>query len=57
VSSVEQQFGQAGFESVPHTPPSRVRIQTGPLAEAGPSSGRRELSVESVFDVREVSVH
>ena len=57
MSSVEQQFGQAGFESVPHAPPSRVRIQTGPLAEAGPSSGRRELAVEAVFDVREVSVH
>jgi len=36
--------------------PSRVRIHSGSLAEAGPSGGRRELAVESVFDVHGVSV-
>jgi phosphate transport system ATP-binding protein len=37
--------------------PSRVRIHTGPLTEAGPSAGRRsEIPVESVFEVNDVSV-
>jgi phosphate transport system ATP-binding protein len=37
--------------------PSRVRIQTGPLAQAGPSHGRRpEMPVETVFEAVDVSV-
>jgi phosphate transport system ATP-binding protein len=43
----------AGTPSVP----SRVRIQTGPLTEAGPLSGRQaEMPVESVFEAIDVSV-
>jgi phosphate transport system ATP-binding protein len=38
--------------------PRRVRIQTGPLAEAGPAGGRRwEGPVDAVFDAQNVSVH
>src|SRR5690349_18106144 len=51
-------MSSAGSMETGDTPaiPSRVRIHSGSLAEAGPSAGRRELPVESVFDVRDVSV-
>jgi phosphate transport system ATP-binding protein len=47
--------GSVEFGGAPSTP-SRVRIQSGPLVDAGPSGGRRELGVEAVFDVHDVSV-
>jgi phosphate transport system ATP-binding protein len=47
--------GSTGLGGTPPTP-SRVRIQHGPFTGAGPSPGRRELPVEAVFDVRDVSV-
>jgi phosphate transport system ATP-binding protein len=38
--------------------PSRVRIQTGPLAQAGPSSGRpAQIPLEAVFEAIDVSVY
>jgi phosphate transport system ATP-binding protein len=38
--------------------PSRVRIHSGPLTEAGPTAGRLpEIPVESVFEARDVSVY
>jgi phosphate transport system ATP-binding protein len=37
--------------------PSRVRIQTGPLTQAGPLAGRpAEMPVEAVFEAHDVSV-
>jgi phosphate transport system ATP-binding protein len=37
--------------------PSRVRIQTGPLSEAGPLAGRpAEMPVEAVFEAHDVAV-
>ncbi|MGE5283290.1 MAG: phosphate ABC transporter ATP-binding protein PstB [Chloroflexota bacterium] len=57
MSTVEPEVEPVSFEPIAHVPPSRVRIQTGPLADAGPSAGRRELPVEAVFEVGEMSVH
>jgi phosphate transport system ATP-binding protein len=46
-----------GYDSGAARVPTRVRIQTGPLADAGPLSGRRpEMPVESVFEAIDVSV-
>src|SRR5262245_39329934 len=42
--------------STPPIIPSRVRIHSGSLVDAGPSGGRQALPVESVFDVNGVSV-
>jgi phosphate transport system ATP-binding protein len=46
-----------GHGAGPPPVPSRVRIQTGPLTQAGPLSGRQpQMPVESVFEAIDVSV-
>jgi phosphate transport system ATP-binding protein len=45
------------FSQIVAAAPRRVRIQTGPLADAGAAANRpRELPVESVFEAQDVSV-
>jgi len=50
------QLDPAGFGPAAPATPSRVRIQTGSLAHAGPSGGRREVPLEAVFEVNDASV-
>ena len=46
-----------GFDRGASPVPSRVRIQTGPLTDAGPTAGRPgQIPVESVFEAIDVSV-
>jgi phosphate transport system ATP-binding protein len=51
-------FDSREFSQVVAATPRRVRIQTGPLPDAGPSGGKRwEGPVEAVFDAQNVSVY